>query len=118
MPTGPAASSSSNAAWPPASRASRTSCSTTGKPACSSATLAEAARARNRPCKRCRPEGDAATANDRAVADASQYLVEHADESVTLADLSAKVGVSAFHLQRAFKRALGVSPREFHDAQR
>jgi AraC family transcriptional regulator of adaptative response/methylated-DNA-[protein]-cysteine methyltransferase len=37
---------------------------------------------------------------------------------VTLATLAREVGVSAFHLQRAFKRTLGVSPREFHDAQR
>jgi AraC family transcriptional regulator of adaptative response/methylated-DNA-[protein]-cysteine methyltransferase len=28
------------------------------------------------------------------------------------------VGVSAFHLQRAFKRELGLSPREYRDAER
>jgi AraC family transcriptional regulator of adaptative response/methylated-DNA-[protein]-cysteine methyltransferase len=52
------------------------------------------------------------------VARASEYLKEHAAERITLAALAREVGVSAFHLQRAFKRAMGISPREFHDAER
>ena len=79
---------------------------------------ADAARAGYRACKRCRPTSSAASAIDRAVARASEFLKQHADTRVTLATLAGEVGVSAFHLQRAFKRALGLSPREYQDAER
>lgn len=79
---------------------------------------ADAERAGYRACKRCRPTSTAASGIDRAVARASEYLTRHASERVTLAALAQEVGVSAFHLQRAFKRALGISPREYHDAER
>lgn len=82
------------------------------------ASPSEAERAGYRACKRCRPATDAKSAIDRALAAASAFLTQHADEPVTLSRLSREVGVSAFHLQRAFKRAFGVSPREFHDANR
>lgn len=36
----------------------------------------------------------------------------------TLADLAVEVGMSPWHLQRVFKRATGVSPREYADARR
>jgi len=78
----------------------------------------EAERAGYRACKRCRPASTDARNIDRAVARAAQYLAAHVDQPVTLASLAREVGVSAFHLQRAFKRALGVSPREYHDAER
>jgi AraC family transcriptional regulator of adaptative response/methylated-DNA-[protein]-cysteine methyltransferase len=81
-------------------------------------TAADAERAGYRACKRCNPTSDEARSIDRAVARASAYLKEHADEPVTLATLAREVGVSAFHLQRAFKRALGISPREYRDAER
>lgn len=81
-------------------------------------TTAEAELAGYRPCKRCRPTSNDAARIDRAIARAARYLTAHADEAVTLDALSRTVGVSAFHLQREFKRALGVSPREFRDAER
>jgi len=79
---------------------------------------ADAERAGYRACKRCKPTSAEARSIDRAVARASAYLKEHADEPVTLATLAREVGVSAFHLQRVFKRALGISPREYRDAER
>src|SRR6185503_12344205 len=82
------------------------------------ASVTEAERAGYRACKRCRPTNNARPAIDRAVARAAEYLGRHREERVTLEALAKEVGVSAFHLQRAFKRALGVSPREFQDAQR
>ena len=46
-------------------------------------------------------------------------LIEGADETQpTLTDLGDKLGVSPFHLQRTFKKALGVSPREYAEATR
>jgi AraC family transcriptional regulator of adaptative response/methylated-DNA-[protein]-cysteine methyltransferase len=78
----------------------------------------DAERAGYRACKRCRPASSVVSSIDRAVARASDYIRRHADGPVTLATLAREVGVSAFHLQRAFKRALGLSPREYHDAER
>src|SRR4051812_35165968 len=79
---------------------------------------ADAERAGYRACKRCRPATTEKPAIERAVARAAEYLGAHAGERVTLAVLARAVGVSGFHLQRAFKRALGVSPREYQNAQR
>lgn len=78
----------------------------------------DAERAGYRACKRCRPASAAGSAIDKALAAASAFLTQHAGEPVTLSRLSREVGVSAFHLQREFKRAFGVSPREFQDANR
>lgn len=39
-------------------------------------------------------------------------------QGITLADLAAAVGLSPWHLQRLFKRAMGVSPRDYADARR
>jgi AraC family transcriptional regulator, regulatory protein of adaptative response / methylated-DNA-[protein]-cysteine methyltransferase len=79
---------------------------------------ADAERAGYRACKRCRPTSGETPRIDRAVTRAAEFLARHADEPVTLASLAREVGVSAFHLQRAFKRALGISPREYRDAER
>ena len=79
---------------------------------------ADAERAGYRACKRCRPTSAETSKIDRAVTQAAEFLARHADEPVTLASLAREVGVSAFHLQRAFKRALGLSPREYRDAER
>ncbi|MCX7137639.1 MAG: methylated-DNA--[protein]-cysteine S-methyltransferase [Proteobacteria bacterium] len=47
-----------------------------------------------------------------------QYLAAHCDERVTLAALGRRVNLSPFHLQRLFKEVVGVSPREYQEAQR
>ena len=39
-------------------------------------------------------------------------------ETVKLADLAADAGVSSFHLQRTFKRIMGISPRQYQTARR
>lgn len=79
---------------------------------------ADAERAGYRACKRCRPASAAPDAAERAVAKACGYLTRHADRRVTLDLLARETGMSAFHLQRAFKRVMGVSPREFQTAER
>ena len=78
----------------------------------------EAERAGYRACKRCRPTTAAPRSIELAVARAAEHLARHAHERVTLAALARLVGVSAFHLQREFKRALRVTPREYQSAQR
>ena len=49
---------------------------------------------------------------------ARDYLDAHRHERVTLEQLADAVGASPFHLQRRFKEAFGVSPRDYQDAQR
>lgn len=79
----------------------------------------DADRAGYRPCLRCRPtEPGAVTAAGSAVQRARRYLDQHADRSVTLAELARHAGVSAWHLQRSFKSLLGVSPKAYQDATR
>ena len=48
----------------------------------------------------------------------ARRLLDEAEGVVTLAELSKRVGVSPFHLQRLFKRATGLSPREYQSARR
>jgi AraC family transcriptional regulator of adaptative response/methylated-DNA-[protein]-cysteine methyltransferase len=49
---------------------------------------------------------------------ARNYLDAHRSERVTLEKLASAVGASPFHLQRRFKEAFGVSPRDYQDAHR
>src|SRR5262245_52488015 len=49
---------------------------------------------------------------------ARNYLDAHRGERVTLERLASAVGASPFHLQRRFKEAFGVSPRDYQDAHR
>jgi AraC family transcriptional regulator of adaptative response/methylated-DNA-[protein]-cysteine methyltransferase len=72
-----------------------------------------------RACRRCHPrEAHLAPAAAVAVEHARRHIEKHPDQIVTLAALASEVGMSPFHLQRTFKRLLGVSPREYHDALR
>jgi AraC family transcriptional regulator of adaptative response/methylated-DNA-[protein]-cysteine methyltransferase len=52
------------------------------------------------------------------MADIARYIEDHADESISLSRLSARFGQSPAHLQKSFKRAHGVSPKEFQNAIR
>ncbi len=71
-----------------------------------------------RACLRCRPgEQRPDPARDLAHA-ARDYLEDHLDETVTLAQLAAEVGASRFHLQRTFKRFFGQSPLSYVNARR
>jgi AraC family transcriptional regulator of adaptative response/methylated-DNA-[protein]-cysteine methyltransferase len=53
-----------------------------------------------------------------AVERARLHIEHNPDLAVTLSSLAAEVGMSPFHLQRTFKRLLGVSPREYQEALR
>jgi AraC family transcriptional regulator of adaptative response/methylated-DNA-[protein]-cysteine methyltransferase len=58
------------------------------------------------------------TEGQRAVADTAAYIEAHIDEPITLAQLSARVGLSASHLQREFSRAYGRSPKRYQTVLR
>lgn len=68
-----------------------------------------------RACKRCRP-GSLST-EQRVVAQV-QRLLDEAEERVTLEELAASVQMSPYYLQRLFKRATGLSPKEYARARR
>jgi AraC family transcriptional regulator of adaptative response/methylated-DNA-[protein]-cysteine methyltransferase len=81
-------------------------------------TPADAAGAGYRACRRCHP--DEVTAADPwvdKVRRACVYLA-NVDGHVSLAKLATRLGGSPYHLQRSFKRIVGVSPREYADACR
>jgi AraC family transcriptional regulator of adaptative response/methylated-DNA-[protein]-cysteine methyltransferase len=72
----------------------------------------EAEQAGFRACHRCHPNRNGTSAQD-VVARVCRYLEERGDRRVTLGELSRVSGYSAFHLQRMFKKALGISPRQY-----
>jgi AraC family transcriptional regulator of adaptative response/methylated-DNA-[protein]-cysteine methyltransferase len=79
---------------------------------------ADAIRAGYRACKRCRPtETNAVDPWIDKVRRACVYLA-NVDGHVSLARLATRLGGSPYHLQRSFKRIVGVSPREYADACR
>lgn len=82
------------------------------------AEAAAATAAGYRACRRCRPLQGGASDAERRVAAARAFLAAHLDETVTLERLGRELGVSPFHLQRTFKRLLGVSPKDYVLAQR
>lgn len=73
----------------------------------------EAEGAGYRACRRCKPK-DA----DNLIGRLCLYIQQHADEPVTLAELAKEARLSPFHVQRVFKKATGVTPREYWDALR
>lgn len=78
---------------------------------------ANAARAAGyRDCKRCQPGG--LPRELEIVNRACAALDADPQQRLTLAQLSDAVHVSPFHLQRLFKRVVGVSPRQYQAAQR
>ena len=71
-----------------------------------------------RACLRCRPQSLHGSEMEQRVEQARCYLDGHADEPITLRKLAAQVGVSPFHLQRAFTRVIGLSPKAYQGAKR
>lgn len=77
-----------------------------------------AERAGYRACLRCRPK--AVTGNPQAdgVKAICRFIEQHLDEPLTLQRLGKEFHQSPFHLQRRFKAALGITPREYADSCR
>src|SRR5579872_2795021 len=47
-----------------------------------------------------------------------RYIEGHSDEPLSLESLAERAGMSRFYFQRTFKRLVGVTPKQYHDAQR
>jgi AraC family transcriptional regulator of adaptative response/methylated-DNA-[protein]-cysteine methyltransferase len=72
-----------------------------------------------RACRRCQPRA-ARTGDPRAawVRRLCRHIDRHLDEPLTLAGLSGPAGVGPHHLQRTFKRLMGITPRQYAEARR
>ncbi|MDQ3870381.1 MAG: bifunctional DNA-binding transcriptional regulator/O6-methylguanine-DNA methyltransferase Ada [Chloroflexota bacterium] len=82
---------------------------------------ADAEEAGYRPCRRCRPDAAGASAPLELTRRAAELIDGHEsglDPPLTLARLGERLGVSPHHLQRTFKKVVGLSPRQYADARR
>jgi AraC family transcriptional regulator, regulatory protein of adaptative response / methylated-DNA-[protein]-cysteine methyltransferase len=70
-----------------------------------------------RACRRCEPRSGRRIW-ERQVEQARQYLDDHWHHPVTLEQLGRIVDMSPYHLQRTFKRVLGLSPKAYASARR
>jgi AraC family transcriptional regulator, regulatory protein of adaptative response / methylated-DNA-[protein]-cysteine methyltransferase len=72
-----------------------------------------------RPCRRCRPERPrAASPQIELIGRACRTIEEQLDSPPTLSTLGQELRSSPFHLERTFKRFLGITPRQYADALR
>ncbi len=81
-----------------------------------------AERAGYRPCRRCRPKetpaSDPSAAKLRQACALIDRALEDGEPSPSLRALGESLATSPFHLQRLFKRHLGISPRDYAQARR
>jgi AraC family transcriptional regulator, regulatory protein of adaptative response / methylated-DNA-[protein]-cysteine methyltransferase len=66
-----------------------------------------------RACRRCHPRQGEISRQAEAVRRASAFLEAHLEDGPTLNDLAQEVGLSPHHLQRTFKAATGLSPKQY-----
>ena len=71
-----------------------------------------------RACLRCRPKSSRSSGEPEGVKAVCRFIEQHLDEPLTLARLGKEFRQSPFHLQRRFKAALGITPREYADSCR
>jgi AraC family transcriptional regulator of adaptative response/methylated-DNA-[protein]-cysteine methyltransferase len=78
-----------------------------------------AERAHFRACRRCRPrDGDGRGAQAELVKRVCDYIDANLDEPLTLAALSRQINISPYHLQRTFKRVVGITPHQYVRSRR
>ncbi|MGB4073883.1 bifunctional DNA-binding transcriptional regulator/O6-methylguanine-DNA methyltransferase Ada [Pseudomonas sp.] len=82
------------------------------------AAASDAAAAGFRPCKRCSPQGQSPAEQLDALVVAACRLLTDSEQRLTLAQLAARIGLSASHLARAFKARTGLTPNAWSAAQR
>ncbi len=78
----------------------------------------QAEKAGFRACLRCRPKAFSGHPQSDFAKEVCRYIEQHLDEAITLERLGKVFRQSPFHLQRRFKAALGITPREYADSCR
>jgi len=71
-----------------------------------------------RPCQRCRPQQARRNAQAETIQRVCREIETSEDGRPSLRRLSAAAGLSADHLQRTFRKAMGITPRQYADAIR
>ena len=71
-----------------------------------------------RACLRCKPKSLSGNSQADGVKAICRFIEQHLDEPVTLDRLGKEFRQSPFHLQRRFKAALGITPKEYADSVR
>jgi AraC family transcriptional regulator of adaptative response/methylated-DNA-[protein]-cysteine methyltransferase len=79
---------------------------------------AQAEKAGFRACLRCRPRLVSGNVQSDWAKEVCRYVEQHLDEPITLERLGKVFRLSPFHLQRRFKAALGITPRQYADSCR
>ena len=82
------------------------------------ATTADAERAGFRPCRRCKPDQAPLLERQAALVAKLCRHIEAADRMPSLDELAKHAGISAHHLHRTFKAAIGLTPRAYAAAHR
>src|SRR5208283_4939090 len=78
----------------------------------------QAEKAGFRACLRCRPKTLSGHPQSDSAKEICRYIEQHLDKPITLERLGKAFRQSPFHLQRRFKAALGITPREYADSCR
>lgn len=78
----------------------------------------QAEKAGFRACLRCRPRAITGNPQSDFAKGVCRYIEQHLDEPITLVQLGKAFRQSPFHLQRRFKAALGITPRQYADSCR
>lgn len=71
-----------------------------------------------RPCRRCHPRDLTALDPQVELVQRACHQLEADEQIPSLADLGAALNISPTHLQRVFKRVMGISPRQYAEARR
>lgn len=79
---------------------------------------AEAEQSGFRSCHRCQPRQATASPRSQLVDQVCKFIEANLQKKLTLKILGSQVGLSPYHFQRTFKKALGVSPRQYVEARR
>jgi AraC family transcriptional regulator of adaptative response/methylated-DNA-[protein]-cysteine methyltransferase len=77
-----------------------------------------AERAGYRPCLRCRPQDAPRNTQSELVRRVCREIEANGERPADLRRLAAGSGISAHHLQRTFRQAMGITPRQYADAIR
>ena len=71
-----------------------------------------------RACRRCRPQRAPRSTQSEWVRRVCREIEREVDRPADLRRLATGAGISAQHLQRTFRRAMGITPRQYADAIR
>lgn len=73
----------------------------------------EAKNAGYRPCKRCKPDDQAADSSNVSAIQSACRSIEAADAKVSLDELAASAKMSPSHFHRTFRSILGITPKQY-----